>query len=99
MSDTTSPNQTDALNSFSVTGVLQDVWDTARNTFSQSVSSVGAVLAAKAAEAAARATSKADANRQALFLPTVPVSAGLDNRTMLFLAAATVAAFFILKAK
>lgn len=83
MSDTTSPDQSGALNSFSVGSALGSIWDTATNTFKATVHSVenaflGGALAAQAA-------AQANAQQQSQYVPTVQVQGALSTNTMIFI--------------
>jgi hypothetical protein len=99
MSDTTSPNQTAALNSFSWESALSDIWDSTRNVFKSTIESVETAFVSGAIAAKATAQNSADAAKSQSYLPTVPVQASIDTNTMLFLGVALVAVLFAARKK
>src|SRR4051812_16130611 len=95
MSDMTSPNQTDALNSFSFGSILDNVWDATKNTFNNTIHSIeGAFIGGAAQAAVAAQNASAEAKNEAF---AVPVSVGLNNNTIFLVAGVVVVGILIFK--
>lgn len=92
MADTTSPQQTPSLNSFSLDSVLGTIWNSAQNIFNGSIQSLEHYWNAATTSTVATATAAADAVRQEQLnggqnSPATPI----NTNTLLLLGMAAVA--------